>query len=401
MKNGNYSSILFFCFFLLLSFSLTTCTKDIAVHEEPVLAEFQKTIGGSNAEIGYAIIEASDNNYVIAGITKTYGSGSEDIYLVKTNPSGKILWEKTFGGAGRDIAYDVIETPDGGYLIAGTTKSFTLAVGYDAYLVRTDKDGNLLWQKTYGNNNNDCAYSIAALSDNSGYVLVGGTGGVIVYFTGDVYVIKVNQYGDTIFTKTFNSPSPDEGISVTADVQGNFYLLNRIYDDGTGKKGMLAMKMSSSGDSLWSMVIDGPEWEEGQYIRVTNDGGLIICGSTASYGDLNGDLFAVKISPGGIVSWQKNFGGMAFDEAQAVIQTQDGGYLFAGSSKSYTNESEDMFLVKTDAFGIAQWYKIIGGTYQDGANAIAETNDAYIIAGYTYQTALSNSDIFLVKIKKQ
>ncbi len=385
----------------ILALFITGCKKDRAL--PPVAAEFQRTYGDAGDEVAYSIIETPDKNYLITGSTSSYGNGNQDVYILKTDQSGNVLWQKTFGGANYDIAFSTVETKDGDYLTAGVTKSFTSGVGLDLYLVKTDNTGSPVWQKTYGTINNDGANAITTLSDNSGYVLAGATGGGYFQFIGNNYLVKVNDQGDTLWTKLFGGYNfGDEAMSITAGLNGDFYTLSNTNDFGTSNKGLLVTKFNSAGDSLWSTVIDGSEQEKASKIKLTNDGGLVLCGLTSSYGDANGDLFAIKISPGGVISWQKNFGGMDYDKGNDVIQTRDGGFLFAGTSKSYGNGTTDMFLIKTDAFGIAQWMKTIDTGHYDEAYSLAETEDAYVIAGSTRTgTTLNDLDLFLVKIKKQ
>ena len=394
---------LLFFFFAVLFFS--SCSKDAAVPatEEPPLPEFQKTYGGTGDEVGYDIIQASDKNYIITGSTTTYGSGSQDVWLMKTNQSGDIIWKKTFGGANVDIGYSVIEKSNGNLLVAGVEKSFMFGMGLNVYLVETDKDGNLIRQKNYGDNTNDGAHQVIALNDNSGYILAGGTGGTNLVFQEYDYLIKVNASGNTLWSRKFQGNNGgDEVMSAAAGNSGDFYIFCNTFSFGTSNKGMLVMKFNSAGDSLWSKVLDGNLREEAEKIKVAKDGGLLLCGYTESFGNSVGDMYAAKLSAGGNIIWEKNYGGTAYDRGKDVIETEDGGLLFAGVSKSYGNGTEDMLLVKTDASGNQQWTKTIATEHHDEALAVMETGDAYVITGSTRTgTSINDLDLMFVKIKKQ
>src|SRR5258708_17100684 len=143
----NFRRILLLTGACLFFYSCTYDKMQLATPVTPVAAEFEKHFGGSSNEEGRAIIGSSDGNYIITGITDSYGSGGDDFYVVKTDQSGTKIWEKSFGGANMDWAHDIIETSDGNYLIAGESKSISFNLGFEAYFIKIDKDGNLIWEK--------------------------------------------------------------------------------------------------------------------------------------------------------------------------------------------------------------------------------------------------------------
>ena len=156
--------------------------------------EWEKTFGGSNNDYGYSVQQTFDGGYIITGTTYSYGFGYSDVYLVKTDASGNKVWQKTFGGNNNDFGWSVQQTTDGGYIIAGITASYG-AGGRDVYLIKTDAYGNIVWNKTFGGNNNDYGYSVQQTTDG-GYIIAGTT---FSYGAGgsDVYFIKTNAYGNT------------------------------------------------------------------------------------------------------------------------------------------------------------------------------------------------------------
>jgi hypothetical protein len=154
---------------------------------------WSKTYGGTGDDTGYSVVESSDDGYVIVGETYSFGAGAYDIYFVKTDSAGNVLWSKTFGGAGNDFGESVVSTSDYGYVLAGYTSSFG-AGAYDIYLVKTDSAGNMLWSKTYGGISDEYGHSVVESSDG-GYVIAGetssfGTGGT------DAYLIKTDLFGN-------------------------------------------------------------------------------------------------------------------------------------------------------------------------------------------------------------
>ena len=154
---------------------------------EPVV-KWQKTFGGINGDLATSVQQTSDGGYIIAGVTWSYGSGKAGVYLIKTDSKGNLEWEKTFGGINDDGATSVQQTKDGGYIMAGGTYSYGSGKD-DVYLIKTDSNGNLEWQRTFGGSDNDRAWSVQQTSDG-GYILAGGT---YSYGSGgcDVYLIKI------------------------------------------------------------------------------------------------------------------------------------------------------------------------------------------------------------------
>ena len=158
------------------------------------VVEWDNTFGGTATEEGFSLAQTSDGGYIIAGRTESIGAGGSDVYLLKTNSRGFLEWEKTYGGGGNDVGRSVVQTLDGGYLIGGYTNSLG-AGGDDMYLIKTDASGNLEWEKAYGGNSRELGFSVVQAPD-MGFVIVGqtasfGAGGI------DVYMVKTNGVGNT------------------------------------------------------------------------------------------------------------------------------------------------------------------------------------------------------------
>jgi hypothetical protein len=149
---------------------------------------WSKTYGGIGVDVGKSVQQTIDDGYIIAGYTDSFGEGDYDVYLVKTDPDGNMLWNKTFGGSKHDFGVSVQQTNDDGYIITGDTESFGEGE-YDVYLVKTDPDGNMLWNRTFGGSGRDFGYSIQNTNDD-GYIIAGYTGS---FGEGDlnIYLIKL------------------------------------------------------------------------------------------------------------------------------------------------------------------------------------------------------------------
>jgi hypothetical protein len=151
-----------------------------------------KTYGGTNWDRAYSVQQTSDGGYIVAGATGSFGAGGSDIFLLKTDANGNVIWAKTYGGTSLDEAYSVQQTSDGGYIVAGWTESFG-AGGLDIFLIKTDANGNVQWAKTYGGTDWDRASSVQQTSDG-GYIVAGYTWPGASY--SDVFLVKTDANGN-------------------------------------------------------------------------------------------------------------------------------------------------------------------------------------------------------------
>lgn len=182
-----------------------------------------RTFGGSDADMGYCVKQTSDGGYIIIGLTASFGAGYSDFYLIKTDAGGNSEWEKTFGGSGSDKGYSVQQTSDGGYIVAGTTSSFG-AGSDDAWLIKTDGNGDTLWTNTFGGVNLDWLFAVEQTSD-SGYIVAGQTRSFS--YTDEAWLIKTDINGNILWTKLLGGDGEDLSRDVKQTVDGGYILAAR------------------------------------------------------------------------------------------------------------------------------------------------------------------------------
>ncbi|MHC4633484.1 MAG: hypothetical protein ACYS9C_19735, partial [Planctomycetota bacterium] len=206
--------------------------------------EWEKTFGGSGGEWGYSVQQSTDGGYIIAGYTSSYGAGASDVYLIKTEPNGNSQWQKTFGGSEGDQGWSVQQTTDGGYIIAGWTDSYG-AGNDDVYIIKTDPNGNSVWHKTFGGSGNDMAYSVQQTSD-TGYIITGST---YSYPVGDwdVYLIKTDPNGNSQWQKTFGGSESDGGRSGQQTSDGGYIIAGYTWSFGAEMRDVYLIKLCSDG----------------------------------------------------------------------------------------------------------------------------------------------------------
>ena len=357
----------------------------------PAQQRWTRTYGETSGAGASSVQQTSDGGYIVAG--NINGAVSSDVYLVKTNASGDTLWIRTYGGTGNDAGYSVQQTADGGYIVVGYTLSFSAS--RDVYLIKTDSSGDTIWTKSYGGAVNDIAYSVQQTSDG-GYVVAGSTSS---FGAGnfDVYVLKTNASGDTLWTRTYGGTGDDEGSSVRQTSDGGYIIagLTSSFDAGTYYAYLI--KTNASGDTLWTKTYGWGLAAEGSSVRQTSDGGYIVTGYTYPSAATTYDVFLVKTNSVGDTLWTRSYGGEGADYGYSVRQTTDGGYIVAGTTRISPLEDANVYLVRTNASGDTLWtMKYGGGADDEGYSAQQTTDGGYVIAGSTNSFG-ANYAVYLIK----
>ncbi len=355
-----------------------------AVYAEMAPEEaWNKTFGGTDRDTARSVQQTSDGGYILVGETWSYGAGSADAWLVKTDSNGNKVWDKTYGGFLQDDAYSVQQTSDGGYILTGYTHSYVTRSD-DFWLVKTDSDGNKEWDKTYGGFSQDDAYFVQQTSDG-GYILTGWTGS---YGAGsmDAWLVKTDSNGNEQWNKTFGGTDWDIAQSVR-QTSDDGYIIAGSTDSYGARVGWL-IKTDSNGNKQWDRTFEGTGSPES--VQQTSDGGYILVGCTDSLSD--GCL--VKTDPNGNKQWYRTFG----EIVRSGHQTSNGGYILAGAIGSGIG-SNDFWIVKIDSNGNKVWDKTFEGTDDDVANSVQQTSDGgYIIAGRTKSYGSGGYDAWLIKV---
>ena len=384
---------------ILLTIVLGLLLVSTAVAVEPGDTLWTRTYGGYNEDESYAVAEVSDapeGGFIVAGRTNSYGAGYHDVYLIRTYADGDTIWTRTYGGVERDYGWAVAVTPDGGFAVAGQTASFG-AGREDVWLLKIDADGDTAWTRTYGGGNADIAYSVAVTAD-SGFILGGYTDpeGSDRY---DVLLIRTDLNGDVLWTRTYGGPSPDFVESVAQTYDGGFIAAGLTESYGAGWQDVYLIRTDANGDTLWTKTYGGSETDKAWSVAQAPDGGFIVAGSTDSYGVGSSDVYLIRTDANGDSLWTITYGGVSFDYGESVALSSDSGFIVSGTTGSYGAGSSDVLLICTDAHGDLVWLNAYGGTRADRGLSVAQTSDgSFIVAGHTYSYGGGENNVYLLKI---
>ncbi len=355
-------------------------------------ALWSRTYGGSDFEYGWSVQQTTDGGYIVTGEVESFGAGNSDVYLIKTNSIGDTLWSRTYGGTERDVGRSVQQTTDGGYIVVGFTYSFGAGDYNDVYLIKTDSNGDTLWTRTYRGSSYDQAYSVQQTSDG-GYIIGGET-----YSFGaglnDVYLIKTDSNGDTLWSRTYGTDTYEHGFCVKQTTDGGYivvgWMYNYPYDD------LYLIKTDYYGDTLWTRIYEGSGNDRGYSVRQTADGGYIVTGATDSFGAGGFDVWLIKTTSTGGIQWTRTYGGSEWDGANSVQQTTDGGFIVTGYTYSFG--ARDVYLIKTNSIGDTLWSRIYGGGDEEGVSVQQTADGGYIVTGRTNTYGAGSYDVMLTKL---
>jgi hypothetical protein len=330
---------------------------------------WSQTYGGTADDSAEAVVQTSDGGYALAGYTRSFGAGSYDFWLVKTNEYGDVEWNQTYGGEDIDYAYALVEASDGGYAIAGYTESFG-AGSYDFWLVKTDNYGNMEWNQTYGGTGGDRAFALIETSDG-GYALAGGA-----------LLVKTDAYGNVEWNQTYSGWS---AYALVETSDGGFAFAGytkTIGVDDMPHWDFWLVKTDANGNTEWERTYGSTTDERAHALVETSDGGYALAGYTSIFSPATGitsEYLLVKTDEHGNMEWNNTYAKSNAARAYAVVEASDGGYALAGIGP----------LIKTDKYGNMLWNQTVEGV----VNSLVTTSDG----GYALAGGL-NFDFWLAKV---
>jgi len=352
---------------------------------------FQKTYDVGDFDFGHSVQQTTDGGYILFGQTNNnLSSPGQDMLLIKTDSDGNELWSQTYGEDTWEFGISVQQISDGGYILCGSYSG----LGSDSLaLVRTDQDGNVIWNKRYsGTVDRDVGQFVQQTTDG-GFIAVGFTGPP---FGEHIYMVKTDIDGNEEWNQVHESSGRQSSFGVRQTSDGGYVVVGETDNEGFGGKDMYLVKTNSSGDIVWTKTYGTPADEIGRALSITTDDGFILIGFEDFDG---GNVYLVKTDLFGNELWSEYYGGAGWDMGHCVQQTSDGGYILAGRKESSVTGTNDMYSIKTDYSGVVEWESTFPMGIMSDAMSVQQTTDGgYVLFGSTTDTINGlNSDMYLVK----
>jgi hypothetical protein len=399
----------FFCFLL----STLIGAFSLSPQNAPVRKVWDKAFGGDKSDGLKAMLPTADGGFLLGGSSKSDRGGDKsdsckgaaDYWIVKIDEKGNKLWDKTLGGEGYDDLSTLRSTPDGGFLLGGSSssnvggdKSDSCKGGPDYWIVKIDAQGNKLWDKTFGNNQYDVLCIILPVS-NGGFLLGGSCW--IDKGAYDYWIIKIDAQGNKLWDKTYGGSKVSESLStIVATTDGGFLL--------GGNRGMWwadywIIKIDAQGNQIWDKSYGGIDDDALATIHQTTDGGYLLAGCSFNdkcddkSEDNKGvcDYWIIRIDAQGNKLWDKTFGNNDRDVPDNIFPMDDGGFLISGGSCSTNGEDKtedsrgyfDYWLLRIDADGNKLWDKTYGGdAWEVIFSVLSTSNNSFLLGGTSYST---------------
>jgi hypothetical protein len=387
---------------IIIGYNVSTEDESqVSILEEPLGVEWSKVYGEGNLAVdwGNSVRQTKDGGYILLGTTKSYSpDGFEAGCLIKTDVIGNIEWIKTYGEEGPyniDVAYSVDQTDDGGYIFTGNTQSYGLE-STQLWLVKTDSKGKEEWNNIYGGKELDHGYSVKQ-TDDGGYVAAGYTNSYGAGYL-DFLLVKTDSNGTEEWIRTFGGVEGDKCWSMDTTDDGGYILTGVTLSYGAGEYNLWLVKTDSNGIEEWNRTYRSMgEDASGDSVQQTKDGGYIITGNKYIEG-YGRPVLLMKTDSNGNETWNKTFGESSGSYyGQEVQQTKDGGYIIVGYVKPIGPDYS--FLIKTNANGSKKWELKFEEEYDSILNSVYQTYDGgYIVGGWSYTKDTHSPDFWLIKV---
>lgn len=366
----------------------------LACHTLHAQHVFEKAYGSAGDDLLLDLIQRPDSGFALAGYSSGFTNGLRDAYLLRTDKKGGLLWSKLYSGPFANWLTGIIATDDGGYLLSGNYNKSNL--DRDMCLIKTDMNGDTLWTRAYGGNNRDeCNYALQ--TSDGGFLLAGFTLSY-VFNDQDIYLVKTDSLGMVEWTSTIGDSGKQDVFHVI-ELDEGYLMAGYAYGIGAGESDMYLARLTGSGDTLWTRTYGtaNGDWSAEYILPVA--GGYAIVGWAGEHSVNDVDMALLRTDTSGNMLWMKGYGGSDDDRGYNIFQMDDRGYLLSGRTASFGAGNYDVYLVRTDASGDTLWTSTLGGPQFDHAfDAIATVDSGYALAYRTSSYGFGQYSGYMMKI---
>ena len=364
---------------------------------DTIAVNWAVSYGGDGDEWAEGIVMTEDAGILLVAGTDSFGAGSYDFWILRLNSQGSALWQKAIGGAGREWPESVATTGNGGFLVAGQTNSYG-AGGDDAWVMRIDDGGEIVWERTFGGKLDDWAITVLA-EDADTYIICGGTES-----TGagraDLFLMKINGNGEVIWQRTYGGQG-DEGPAAMRPLADGGYLAAVVTNSfGSGGTDIWLVRLDPECEILWDVVLGGSRNESVLWAEQTSDGGFVVAGWTESFGAGGTDALLMKLNDTGELEWQRVYGTEKDDWLVYAAGTSEDTLSAIGAIDS-VNGLLDIWFVETDTNGNVESHGALGGTASDTPEFVCQLEQGtLLIGGRSFSFSLGWDDCWLTSVTR-
>jgi len=362
-----------------------------------------KLYGDNEQQSGHSVQQTSDGGFFIVGSYRLVTEDTSFVYLMKTDSDGDTAWTNMFSCDSFMCGHFGEETSEGGYIAVGNAGSSQIGTSTDGiFLIRTDENGDSLWTRNYLGNIYYSGNEVHQTTDG-GYIIVGYTE-LIGYGEDDVLLIKTDSEGDTLWTRTYGTSNMDHGSSVKQTADGGYIISGESnYQYGGFMPNVYLVKTNSDGDTIWTKQFEYPSGAIGLCVCQTTDGGYIVTGHTYTFAsDRPPEILLIKTDANGDTLWTRLYGEEYDLIGYDVEETFDGGFIIGGDICPSWHNPMDIFILKVNSNGDSLWGKILGGDGGDWTRCIRQTQDGgFIISGATESFGPMNLNVWLIRLSAE
>ncbi len=420
MKKSMYIACIVVCVL-----SMTLITETFYPFSDLQAAGFLQTLwsttyGEVERDAATAVVACADGGTAVAGYSRSWGEDETDFMVYKLNSNGEKEWAKVYGefdGVSNAMAYGIAETSDGGLVVVGEKRIYSLldefnltsSYRYNIWVLKLDAQGNELWSKTFGGSDYDRANAVIESTDGS-IVVAGHTQSYYAdgsnppaHAKKDLWIIKLDQDGNIKWQKLYGTKNGSDGANAIIQSQGGYVVCGFTASYGAGGVGdydAWTMKLDANGNALWSQTAGGSKFDQANSVIEAASGDILVAGETTSAsGNGSTDFYVLCYDKDGRYKWSRTYGTTGFERARSIIETPEGNFILAGYSDSIGAGNKDALLVKIDPTGIELGSQTLGGAGCDEAFAITRTIDGnYVVVGNTSSSGAGGVDGWTVKV---
>ena len=371
-----------------------------ALHAKELKTVFIKTFGGSKLDKAYGAVALNDGGAMIVGESKSFGTKRRSEMLVtKIDSNGTTKLRAIYGGKKKDGGKAITKLRDGNFLAVGYSESYSKYGDRDIFVVKFAPNGKKLWFKVFGGDRDDEAYDVVA-TGNGGALIVGYTES-FGHGNRDVYLLFIDKNGKKIWSKYLGGDDDDEGYGVAISKDG-FYVAGYTQSFGHGGQDFFLLKYNARGKLQFVKAYGGDDDDVLKSVTATKDGGCVVAGFTKSFESKHSDIDIIRYSKKGKMLWHKIYGFKSKEWANSVTPTENGGFLVAGTTKSFGFGNYDFYMLELNAKGSSKWANVYGGSDKDIANKVIKLKGGgYLVVGSTESYGSGSSDFMELKLKRK